>query len=126
MSLPLASTQYEHDVATVLLQLLHLTKALPESQPIAFTPTGFCRSIGWPATQHSFERLQHCISQLQRTSLESPYCESISLCPAYSLEHDQTGEKITRYQVEVNPAALEMFASDFSTIQVFQTPKEQK
>lgn len=62
--------ELRQDDETVWLQLIHLARENGLATPFEFTPFSFCKSIDWPVTGQSYDRLEKCMTRLQATSLK--------------------------------------------------------
>lgn len=89
--------ELRQDDETVWLQLIHLARESGLAQPFEFTPYAFCRSVGWPITGQSYERLDKCLTRLQATSLKVRSQRlgeevSLSMLPGYKSKRRKDGE----------------------------------
>lgn len=108
--------ELRQDDGTVWLQLVHLAKELPPGNAVEFTPINFLKSINWSTDGRSYNRLQSCLTRLQATSLKIHFvrselkrCASLSMLPFFEWEDSATGKALSRYQVKIDPALVQLF-----------------
>lgn len=89
--------ELRQDDETVWLQLIHLARQNGLAMPFEFTPYGLCKSIGWPVTGQSYDRLDKCMTRLQATSLKILSKRlgeeiSMSMLPGYQAKRRKDGD----------------------------------
>lgn len=105
--------ELRQDDETVWLQLIHLAKEKPLGQVVEFTPYAFCKAIGWPIGNRSYERLRDCLSRMQATAL-AVYSKrlgggvSLSMIPVFRWQ-DAKKTTLKKYQVEVPKELVQLF-----------------
>lgn len=111
--------ELRQDDETVWLQLLHLAREQPVGSVVEFTPYSFCKAIGWPFCEGSYERLRKCLDRMQATAL-AVYSRrlaegvSLSMIPVFAWQ-DENKKPLKKYRVQVAPQLVELFGTDHYT-----------
>lgn len=89
--------ELRQDDETVWLQLIHLARENGLATPFQFTPYSFCKSIHWPLTGQSYDRLDKCMTRLQATSLKIVSQRlgdeiSLSMLPGFKAKRRKDGD----------------------------------
>ena len=89
--------ELRQDDETVWLQLIHLARENGLATPFQFTPYSFCKSIRWPLTGQSYDRLDKCMTRLQATSLKIVSKRlgdeiSLSMLPGFQSKRRKDGD----------------------------------
>lgn len=89
--------ELRQDDETVWLQLIHLARENGLSAPFQFTPYSFCKTLKWPLTGQSYDRLDKCMTRLQATSLKIASSRlgnevSLSMLPGFQARRRKDGD----------------------------------
>lgn len=105
--------ELRQDDETVWLQLIHLAKEKALGEIVEFTPYSFCKAIGWPIGNRSYERLRDCLSRMQATAL-AVYSKrlgggvSLSMIPVFRWQDDKK-TTLKKYQVQIAKELVQLF-----------------
>mgnify|MGYP000916708156 CR=1 FL=1 len=110
--------ELRQDDETVWLQLMHLARENGLASKFEFTPHSFCKSIGWPTTGQSYDRLDECMIRLQATSLRIRSKRlgdaiSMSMLPVFTSNRKRASEDFARPWIAGLHSDLVLLFSDF-------------
>lgn len=104
--------ELRQDDCKVMLHMIHLAKDLAIGEIVEFTAYAFCKAIGWPIGNRSYERLRASLRRMQATSLtiESDRLGSgisMSLIPYF--EWKDAGGIFKKYFIRLAPELVTLF-----------------
>lgn len=110
--------ELRQDDETVWLQLVHLARSNGIAQRFEFTPYSFCKSIGWPTTGQSYDRLDDCMTRLQATSLRIRSkrlgdAVSMSMLPVFTSNRKRAADESARPWIAGLHNELVLLFADF-------------
>lgn len=105
-----------YDDELVWLQVMEYSKRVPIGEPVTFTLYEFCKDLGWPVNGRYYDKIEECLTRLQRTALKISSkrvgrLESISLIRRFGFL-DQTDKRKSRCQVFLEDEIVILFAGD--------------
>lgn len=110
--------ELRQDDEDVFLNLVHLARSQPLGHEVSFTAYSMLKSMGWPTSSPSYERLRLCILRLTANAVEIRF-DAGSGKRGYGgtlvQEFTFKDEEDRHWKVRLNPKLITLFASDAYT-----------
>jgi hypothetical protein len=110
--------ELRQDDEDVFLNLVHLARSQPLGHEVSFTAYSMLKSMGWPTSSPSYERLRLCILRLTANAVEIRF-DAGSGKRGYGgtlvQEFTFKDETDRQWKVRLNPKLITLFAADAYT-----------
>lgn len=110
--------ELRQDDEDVFLNLVHLARSQPLGHEVSFTAYSMLKSMGWPTSSPSYERLRLCILRLTANAVEIRF-DAGSGKRGYGgtlvQEFTFKDEADRQWKVRLNPKLITLFAADAYT-----------
>ena len=112
--------ELRQDDATVWLQLISMSSAVPLGEAVEFTPYEFCKAVGWSPTGEAYTHLRKCLTRLQATAIafhaeRIKHTLSLSMIPVFCWQDEGTRKPLPRYHVKLAVQLTELFCGSHYT-----------